>query len=393
VSFRLRDWGFSRQRYWGCPIPIVHCGECGPVPVPDDQLPVLLPEVTDYRPKGKPPLASNEEWMNVPCPRCGGPGRREADTMDTFVDSSWYFLRYCDPHNDSAPWDRSVVDYWCPVDQYIGGIDHATGHLPYSRFFMKVLNDLGLVGFREPFARLLHQGWVQFDGTKMSKSKGNVIGPDELVEAYGADAVRLYILSDTPPEQDRAWTEEGIEGVARFVRRLWRVVEAAAELPAGGEGVITPLARKTHEAIAKVSADIERFHFHTAISAVRVLVNELDDAQEDPAARFAAETVVSLIQPDAPHLSAELWEKLGHDRPIWQEPWPIADPALLERQTFQLVVQVNGRVRDRLEVETGLADEELVERAKASPRVQAHVDGQAIRDAIVVPGKLVNLVV
>jgi leucyl-tRNA synthetase len=393
VSFRLRDWGFSRQRYWGCPIPIVHCGECGPVPVPNDQLPVLLPEVTDYRPRGKPPLASNEEWMNVPCPRCGAPGRREADTMDTFVDSSWYFLRYCDPHNDSEPWDRSVVDYWCPVDQYIGGIDHATGHLLYSRFFMKVLNDLGLVGFREPFARLLHQGWVQFDGTKMSKSKGNVIGPDELVEAYGADAVRLYILSDTPPEQDRAWTEEGIEGVGRFVRRLWRVVEAAAELPAGGEGVITPLARKTHEAIAKVTADIERFHFHTAISAVRVLVNELDDAQEDPAARFAAETVVSLIQPYAPHLTAELWEKLGHDRPIWEEPWPIADPALLERQTFQLVVQVNGRVRDRLEVETGLADEELVERAKASPRVQAHVDGQAIRHAIVVPGKLVNLVI
>jgi leucyl-tRNA synthetase len=393
VSFRLRDWGFSRQRYWGCPIPIVHCGECGPVPVPDDQLPVLLPEVTDYRPRGKPPLASNEEWMNVPCPRCGTPGRREADTMDTFVDSSWYFLRYCDPHNDTAPWDCAIVDYWCPVDQYIGGIDHATGHLLYSRFFVKVLNDLGLVGFREPFARLLHQGWVQFDGTKMSKSKGNVIGPDELVETYGADAVRLYILSDTPPEQDRAWTEEGIEGVARFVRRLWRVVQAAASLPVGGEDATTPLARKTHETIAKVSADIERFHFHTAISAVRVLVNELDDAQEDPAARFAAKTVVSLIQPYAPHVTAELWERLGHERPIWEEPWPIADPALLERETFQLVVQVNGRVRDRLEVEAGLPDDELVERAKASPRVQAHVDGQPIRDAIVVPGRLVNLVV
>jgi leucyl-tRNA synthetase len=227
----------------------------------------------------------------------------------------------------------------------------------------------------------------------MSKSKGNVIGPDELVETYGADAVRLYILSDTPPEQDRAWTEEGIEGVARFVRRLWRVVQAAASLPAGGEDATTPLARKTHETIAKVSADIERFHFHTAISAVRVLVNELDDAQEDPAARFAAETVVSLIQPYAPHVTAELWERLGHERPIWEEPWPIADPALLERETFQLVVQVNGRVRDRLEVEAGLPDDELVERAKASPRVQAHVDGQPIRDAIVVPGRLVNLVV
>ena len=237
ISFRLRDWGFSRQRYWGCPIPIVYCGECGTVPVPDEELPVLLPEVEDYRPRGKPPLASNEEWLNVPCPRCGGAGRREADTMDTFVDSSWYFLRYTDPHNDKAPFDRAIADYWMPVDQYIGGIDHATGHLLYSRFFMKVLNELDLIGVREPFARLFHQGWVRQGGSKMSKSRGNVTAPDKLADAYGADALRLYILFMGPADQDMEWTEEGVEGIARFLRRLWRVVgEVAESAPAPGVG-------------------------------------------------------------------------------------------------------------------------------------------------------------
>jgi leucyl-tRNA synthetase len=395
VSFRIRDWGFSRQRYWGCPIPIIYCDSCGIVPVPEDELPVLLPDIEDYRPKGKPPLASNEAWMNVPCPRCGGAGRREADTMDTFVDSSWYFLRYCDPHNDHAPWDRRLVDLWCPVDQYIGGIDHATGHLLYSRFFVKALNDFGLLGFREPFARLFHQGWVQFAGTKMSKSRGNVIGPDELVEAYGADAMRVYVLSDTPADQDRAWTDEGVEGVVRFVRKLWRSVLATADLPVSDEP--TPLARTTHSTIAKVTEDIERFHFHTAISSIRVLVNELSDAMASPegdaAARFAAESAVCLIQPYAPHVAAELWERLGHERRVWEEPWPEADQSLLRRETFELVVQVNGRVRDRLSAESGLSDEELVELAKGSPRVATHLDGKPIRQTIVVPGKLVNLVV
>ncbi len=229
ISYRLRDWSFSRQRYWGCPIPIVYCEDDGLVPVPEDQLPVVLPEVEDYRPKGKPPLASNEEWINVPCPKCGKPAQREADTMDTFVDSSWYFLRYCDPHNDQAPWDRRLVDFWMPVDQYIGGIDHATGHLLYSRFFVKALNDFGLLGFREPFQRLFHQGWVRQGGTKMSKSKGNVTGPDQLADMYGADAVRTYILFMGPADQDMEWTEEGVEGVARFLRRLWRIVNEVAE--------------------------------------------------------------------------------------------------------------------------------------------------------------------
>ena len=394
VSFRLRDWGFSRQRYWGCPIPVVYCDSCGIVPVPDDELPVLLPEVEDYRPKGKPPLASNEEWINVPCPKCGKPAKREADTMDTFVDSSWYFLRYCDPHNDAAPFARWLADFWAPVDQYIGGIDHATGHLLYSRFFVKVMNELELVGFREPFQRLFHQGWVRQGGTKMSKSRGNVTAPDQLAEMYGADAVRLYILFVGPADQDMDWTEEGIEGVGRFLRRLWRIVhEAAAADGGGGSADGGPLVRKAHETIAKVSDDVgRRFVFNTPIAAVMELVNELGRDPSAPGARFAAETAVSLIQPYAPHIAEELWEALGHSR-LWEQPWPVADEAQLRRETFELVIQVNGRVRDRVQASTEESEDELVARAKASERVQAHLDGKEIRQAIVVPGKLVNLVV
>ncbi|MDQ3778054.1 MAG: leucine--tRNA ligase [Actinomycetota bacterium] len=393
VNYRLRDWSFSRQRYWGCPIPIVYCDDCGTVPVPEEELPVLLPEVEDYRPKGMPPLASNEEWLNVPCPRCGKRGRREADTMDTFVDSSWYYLRYVDPRNDTAPFDRFLVDYWCPVSQYIGGIDHATGHLLYSRFFVKFLNEQGLLGFREPFARLFHQGWLQMGGSKMSKSRGNVMGPDELVDAYGADAVRTYILFMGPADQDMEWTDSGIEGVVRFLRRLWRTVLEAAERPSAEGAVGTALARKAHKTIDRATTDIgERFQFHTPIAAVMELVNEINRTPDDPAARFAAETAVSLIQPYAPHVAEELWERLGHQR-LWAEPWPEPDPALLERETFELVIQVNGRVRDRVQVPADLPEDELVERARSSERVQAFLDGGEFRQAIVVPGKLVNLVV
>jgi leucyl-tRNA synthetase len=362
--------------------------------VPDDELPVLLPEVEDYRPKGKPPLASNEEWLHVPCPSCGGEGTREADTMDTFVDSAWYFLRYCDPHNSQEPFSRRLVDFWAPVDQYVGGIDHATGHLLYSRFFVKVLNELGLLGFREPFQRLFHQGWVRQGGTKMSKSRGNVTAPDQLADMHGADALRLYILFVGPADQDMDWTEEGIEGVGRFLRRLWRIVhEAGAADPGRGSGDGGPLVRKTHETIAKVSDDIgRRFVFNTPIAAMMELVNELAPATSDPAARPAAETVVSLIQPYAPHIAEELWQRLGHER-LWEQPWPVADEALLERDTFELVIQVNGKVRDRVEISADLPEAELIEQAKASPRVHAQLDGKEIRQAIVVPRKLVNFVV
>ena len=393
ISYRLRDWSMSRQRYWGCPIPVVYCEDDGIVPVADAELPVLLPELEDYRPKGKPPLASNEEWMNVPCPKCGKPARREADTMDTFVDSSWYFLRYCDPHNDQAPFDGRVVDYWMPVDQYIGGIDHARGHLLYSRFFMKVLNEQGLVSVREPFQRLFHQGWVRQGGKKMSKSKGNVTGPGELADMYGADAVRLYILFMGPADQDMEWTEEGVEGISRFLKRLWRIVSEVAERAPEDAAAPTELARTAHRTIARVTDDIDRrFQFNTPIAAVMELVNELGRAPEDPAARFAAETAVTLIQPYAPHIAEELWSRLGHER-LWEQPWPEADPALLERETFELVIQVNGRVRDRVEVSAGASEEELVAHAKGSARVQEFLDGKEIRKEIVVPGKLVNLVV
>jgi leucyl-tRNA synthetase len=392
VSYRLRDWSFSRQRYWGSPIPIIYCDDCGAVPVPDDELPVILPDVDDYLPKGRAPLASNEEWLHVDCPRCGKPGTREADTMDTFVDSSWYFLRYVDPENDEAPFGADVVNYWMPVSQYIGGIDHATGHLLYSRFFVKAMNDMGMLGFREPFGRLYHQGWVTLGGTKMSKTKGNLVGPDDFVGEYGADAVRLYIMFMGPGDQDKEWTDSGVEGVVRFLRRLWRTVNEVAErAPATGDaGALT---RKAHETIARVSDDIgRRFQFHTPISALMELAHAIADDPAAPDARFAAETAVSLIQPYAPHVAEELWERLGHER-LWEQPWPVADPAMLEQETFELVVQVNGKVRDRFEVGVDLSEDELVARALASERVQAHVDGATVRKTIVVPRKLVNIVV
>jgi leucyl-tRNA synthetase len=312
--------------------------------------------------------------------------------MDTFVDSSWYFLRYVDPHNEEAPFDRAVVDYWLPVSLYIGGIDHLTGHLLYSRFFVKAMNDMGMVGIREPFARLFHQGWVQMGGVRMSKSKGNVTGPEALVEEHGADAVRLCILFLGPADQDKEWTDAGMEGVVRFLRRLWRVVHEVAE-QAPREGSDGPLTRKAHETIAKASDDIgRRIQFHTPISAVMELVNELSDDPGAPDARFAAETAVSLIQPYAPHVAEELWEVLGHER-LWEQPWPQADPTFLERDTFELVVQVNGKVRDRFEVDAALPEEDLVERALASAKVRAHLNGKSVRKTIVVPGRLVNLVV
>ena len=317
IHYRLHDWSFSRQRYWGCPIPVVYCERDGIVGVPEDDLPVLLPDVTDYQPKGKPPLASNPDFINTTCPKCGGPAKREADTMDTFVDSSWYFLRYTDPHNDEAPFNREIVDYWMPIDQYVGGIDHVKGHLLYSRFFAKVLNDIGLVGFREPFQRLWHQGWVKQGGSKMSKSRGNVSGPDELIQLYGADATRLCILFLGPADQDMDWTPEGVEGMVRFVKRLWRVVGAVADQP-GVAG------RRRHAARAQGARD-DRARQRRHRPALRLQHADLGrdgagqralEGADDPAARFAAETAVSLIQPYAPHVAEELWAALGHER-LW----------------------------------------------------------------------------
>ncbi len=392
IRFRLRDWLLSRQRYWGCPIPVVHCEGCGIVAVPDEGLPVLLPEVEEYLPKGRSPLAAAEDWVATTCPSCGGPARRETDTMDTFVDSSWYFIRYADAQNDREPFSREMADYWLPVDQYIGGIEHAILHLMYARFFVKVMNDLGLVGFREPFARLFTQGMLYRDGAKMSKSKGNTISPDEYVERYGADAARLYLLFIGPVDQDAEWQDAGFEGIVRFLHRLWRTALEQAEKPTVEPVPDTPLARKAHRTIEKVTDDIgRRFALNTPIAAVMELVNEIQKSPDDPAARFAVETAVSVIQPYASHVAEELWERLGGER-LWQHPWPVADPALLEQETVEVVVQVNGRIRDRLHVPPDTPDDELEALARASERVQSHLDGVPPARVIVVPGRLVNFV-
>jgi leucyl-tRNA synthetase len=395
VNYRLRDWLLSRQRYWGCPIPIVHCGACGLVPVPDDQLPVELPDVADYAPKGKSPLAAAESWVNTTCPSCGAAARRETDTMDTFVDSSWYFLRYCDPNSDEAPWDREVLRYWMPVDQYIGGVEHAILHLMYARFFVKALADMDLLDVQEPFARLFTQGMILREGDKMSKSKGNVVSPREIVERYGADSARCYILFLAAPRDDADWQDEGVGGVFRFLSRLWT---AAAEAPEGAtepEGEPAELVRKAHWAIDKVTADMDtRFAFNTAIAAVMELVNEIYRRRaEAPAShvRFAVATAGSLIFPFAPHLGSEVYERMTGRR-VWEEPWPQADPALLVGDEIQLVVQLNGKLIDRLPAPAEASREQLEEIARGSQKLASRLNGREIVKAVVVPGRLVNFV-
>jgi leucyl-tRNA synthetase len=407
VNYRLRDWLVSRQRYWGAPIPILYCDKCGMVPVPEDQLPVLLPDIEEYAPKGKSPLAAAEDWVRTACPSCGGEARRETDTMDTFVDSSWYFLRYLDSRNDDQCWARDVADYWMPVDQYIGGVEHAILHLMYARFFVKALHDMDLLEAREPFANLFTQGMITRDGAKMSKSRGNTVSPAEYVERFGADALRTYICFMGPPIKGGDWSDEGVEGIFRFLARLWRLGREVAErTEAGGstdaaDGEARQLLAKAHWAIDKATRDIEpRFQFNTAISAVMELVNDIyrlkdgfyEDATGAAAVRFATSTAVSLLFPFAPHLCSEVYEWLAGER-VWEQPWPEADPALLERDTYMLVVQVNGKLRDRVEVAADTSEDELLELAKASENVQRHLDGKAIVKEIVVPGRLVNLVV
>jgi leucyl-tRNA synthetase len=404
VNFRLRDWLLSRQRYWGCPIPMIYCEDDGLVPVPEQDLPVELPEIEDYQPRGRSPLAAAEDWVNTTCPRCGKPARRETDTMDTFVDSSWYYLRYCDAHNDTAPWDRRVLASWMPVDTYIGGVEHAILHLMYSRFFVKALADMNLLDVQEPFRTLFTQGMILgADGNKMSSSKGNVVAPSQIVERFGADAARCYVLFMGPLDQDAAWSDTGVEGVYRFLARLWRLGDALAqdgspgpaEQPAGPEGDALVLVRKANWAIDKVTDDVRgRFSFNTAIAAVMELVNEIyrHPEAELSARRFAVATAASLVFPFAPHLGSEVYELLTGER-VWNEPWPQADSDMLQADTFELVCQVNGKVRDRVTAASGASREDLEELCRAARGVRAHVDGSEIRKVIVVPGKLVNFVV
>jgi leucyl-tRNA synthetase len=402
VSYRLRDWLLSRQRYWGCPIPIVHCERCGIVPVPSDQLPVVLPEIEDYAPRGRSPLAAAENWVNVDCPSCGEPALRETDTMDTFVDSSWYFLRYCDAGNDEAAWDPAIVDRWMPVDQYIGGVEHAILHLMYARFFTKALADLGHLGIQEPFAKLFTQGMITRDGAKMSKSRGNVISPQTYVERYGADTARAYILFIGPPEHDADWSDEGVEGVYRFLSRLWRMSAEAADalpdhpVPDDPGAADLALLRKAHWAIEKVTGDMAgRFAFNTAIAAIMELTNECSRLREEAgpgAMRFALGTAASLLFGFAPHTAADAYHRLTGRR-VWEEPWPAADQAYLERDTYELVCQVNGKVRDRVEAPSGAARDELERLCMAAPNVVVHTDGRDVVKVVVVPEKLVNVVV
>jgi leucyl-tRNA synthetase len=413
VNYRLRDWLISRQRYWGAPIPVVYCERDGAVPVPEDQLPVLLPDIADYAPQGSSPLATAEDWVTTECPRCGGPARRETDTMDTFVDSSWYFLRYCDPRNDEAPWDREVLGGWMPVDQYIGGVEHAILHLMYARFFVKALADMELLDVQEPFEALFTIGMITREGAKMSKSKGNVVDPAAYVERYGADTARTYVLFIGPSDQDADWSDQGLEGVHRFLSRLWRLsreVVGRAEVRSDGErgvpaddvgGDARALLSHSHRAIKKVTADIERgFSFNTAIAAVMELVNEAyrmkdalyGDPDGEAALRFATATAASLIFPFAPHLASEVFETIDGRR-VWEEPWPKPDSGLLESDTFTLVIQVNGKLRARVEAAVGAPEAELLELARSTDAVKRHLDGKEVVKEIVVPGKLVNLVV
>lgn len=410
VNFRLRDWLISRQRYWGAPIPIVYCDQCGTVPVPEADLPVLLPREVEFRPTGRSPLADYPDFVNTVCPVCGQPARRETDTMDTFMCSSWYYYRYTSPREKDGPWNKAKVDNWLPVDQYIGGVEHAILHLLYSRFFTKVLYDLKLVSVQEPFSNLLTQGMVLKDGVKMSKSKGNVISPEEIVARYGADTARLFILFAAPPDRDLEWSDQGVEGSFRFLNRVWRLVESLADAlkkaPPGVPGTKLvganrEMRRVTHNTIKKVTEDIgARFNFNTAVSAIMELVNalyqfkELPETDRDPAVlRESIEVLLILLAPFAPHITEEIWEAIGHEVSIHSQAWPKYDPLAAKEDEITIVVQINGKVRERLLVPTGLSADGLRDRVLQEPRVQQLLEGKKVVKVIPVPGKLVNIVI
>ena len=405
VNYRLRDWLLSRQRYWGCPIPIVYCEACGAVPVPYEDLPVGLPDDVAFMPTGRSPLVDHPGFLNAACPICGGPARRETDTMDTFVDSSWYFLRFADPHNQELPFSTEALERWLPVDQYIGGVEHAILHLMYARFFTRALADLGVApsGLREPFQRLFTQGMVRMGGGKMSKSRGNLVAPEDIIDAHGADALRLAILQVKPPAEDVDWEDFGLEGCARFLGRLWRLAAGTAERanPARS-GPMTEadvaIDAAVHRLIDRITSEFDRWSYNTAVAGCMEFTNELyryvqaDDGPRHDTLAFAIDSLLLVMAPMVPHICAELWE-MRRGGNIHAEPWPTPDEAKLVLETVTMVVQVNGKVRDRIEVAADIADAEAEALALASERVQQYLDGGEPRRVIARPPKLVNVVV
>jgi leucyl-tRNA synthetase len=410
VTFRLKDWGVSRQRYWGTPIPMIHCDKCGIVPVPDEQLPVILPEKIEITQQGGSPLARVPEFVNVTCPKCGGHARRETDTMDTFVDSSWYFYRYTDAKNASAPFDSAKVQHWFPIDQYIGGVEHAILHLIYSRFWTKVMRDLGLVTNDEPVRRQFSQGMVIKDGAKMSKSKGNVVSPDDMVARFGADSARMYSLFAAPPDRDLDWQEDGVAGVSRFLGRVYRLVMRYSEKARTGKGRSTgqpsgtslKLLRKLHQTIARITVDFEgRWHFNTSVAAIMELVNAIQAADAElasgeipaPVVYELLQTLVLLLAPFAPYLAAEMWEELGEQGAVLRAPWPKSDPDLAKEDEIEIPVQMNGKLVNVVRVPAGSPSSVIEAAALADAKVQSRIAGKTVVKVIVVPGKTVNLVV
>ena len=401
VSYRIRDWLISRQRYWGTPIPMVYCGDCGVVPVPEEDLPVLLPQDADFTPQGQSPLAANAEFVSTSCPKCAGPARRETDTMDTFMDSSWYMMRYLSPNFHEGPVEPSVAKTWLPVDQYTGGAEHAVMHLLYSRFFIKALYDMGLVDFEEPFLRLFNQGVILGeDHEKMSKSRGNVVNPDEVVGQMGADAVRCFLMFIGPWDQGGPWSDVGTNGVARWLNRVWDIVnrDPAALEGAADEAAVRDTNRLLHQTVRKCYNDLDRFKFNTAIASLMELTNHLNrvwaDSGIDPATwRDCVEKLLLMLAPMAPHVTEELWERTGRRYSIHEQPFPAWDEDLAADEVITLVVQVNGKVRDKLEVPAGIAESEAQALALASPRVQGFLGGKPVNKTVYVPGRLVNVVV
>ena len=412
ITYRLKDWGISRQRYWGTPIPVVYCEKDGIVAVPEDQLPVRLPENVALTGQGKSPLANVPEFVNTTCPKCGGPARRETDTMDTFIDSSWYFYRYTDPHNDRAPFDKAKAEYWFQIDQYIGGVEHAILHLIYSRFFCKMMNGLGLVNHREPIKRLFSQGMVLKDGVKMSKSKGNLVGAIDMAEKYGCDTGRTYTLFAAPPEKDLEWNEQGIEGSSRFLNKVFRIVDRHAgrlrsveiDLDAPVDmGQATAkekiLVRTAHQTLKRVTNDFEsRWHFNTSVALIMEMVNELQaqeplDSDLSPATlKKVLALLILMLSPIAPHISEELWEMLGFSGGLSQAKWPAYSEDLAREEQVEIPIQINGRVRAKILVDVGLSEEETVNLARKEPRIAELIAGKQIVKIIFVPNKLVNFV-